>query len=112
MILERSTHVRAAAEEVFAFFAAISCGIGRDEALIDMAPAISPAIAAIRTSLCAAPAAATPTIKFAVETIPSFALRTAALSHPMRETRWFSGWKVAEPITGRVREMCVKLDRS
>jgi hypothetical protein len=57
-------------------------------AAIDMAPAISPATPAIKTSFCAA--AATPTIKLAVETIPSFAPSTAALNQPMRPTKWSS----------------------
>src|SRR6478672_3582481 len=56
-----------------------------------MAPATSPATPAIKTSFCVAAAAATPTIKLAVETIPSLAPSTAALNHPMRSTRWFSG---------------------
>src|SRR6185437_13303608 len=36
-------------------------------------------------------AAATPTIKLAVETMPSLAPSTAARSHPIRSTRWYSG---------------------
>src|SRR6185436_3608364 len=56
-------------------------------AAIDMAPATSPATPAIKTSFCFAAAAATPTIKLAVETIPSLAPSTAALSQPMRATR-------------------------
>jgi hypothetical protein len=55
-------------------------------AAIDMAPATSPATPAIRTSPGLAAAAATPTIRLAVETIPSLVPRTAALSHPMRAT--------------------------
>jgi hypothetical protein len=34
---------------------------------------------------------ATPTIRLAVETIPSFAPSTAARSHPTRSIKWFSG---------------------
>src|SRR4249919_797846 len=60
-------------------------------AAIDMAPATSPATPAISTAFCVAAAAATPTIKLAVETIPSLAPSTAARSHPMRSTRWYSG---------------------
>ena len=37
-----------------------------------------------------APAAATPTIRLAVETMPSLAPSTAARSQPMRSTLWFS----------------------
>lgn len=59
-------------------------------AAIDMAPATSTATPAIRTSFCFAAAAATPTIRLAVDMIPSLAPRTAALSHPMRSTRWVS----------------------
>ena len=56
-------------------------------AAIDMAPATKPATPAIITSFCVAAAAATPTIKLAVETMPSLAPSTAALSHPIRSTR-------------------------
>jgi hypothetical protein len=54
---------------------------------MDMAPATRPATPAINTSFLVAAAAATPTIKLAVETMPSLAPNTAARSHPMRETR-------------------------
>lgn len=60
-------------------------------AAIDMAPATSPATPAMRTSEVAAEAAATPTIRLAVETMPSLAPSTAARSQPMRETKWLSG---------------------
>jgi hypothetical protein len=40
-------------------------------AAIDMAPATSPAIPATKTSCCVAAAAATPTIRLAVERMPS-----------------------------------------
>jgi hypothetical protein len=53
-------------------------------AAIDMAPATSPAIPAIKTSFSVAAAAATPTIKLAVEMMPSLAPSTAARNHPMR----------------------------
>jgi hypothetical protein len=57
----------------------------------DMAPATSPATPAIRTSLGLAAAAATPTIRLAVETIPSHWHREPPPSaHPMRATRWLS----------------------
>ena len=59
-------------------------------AAIDMAPATSPATPAIKTSLCFADGAATPTIKLAVEMMPSLAPSTAALIHPMRPRRWCS----------------------
>ena len=58
---------------------------------LNMAPATRPAIPAMRTSFCVVAAAATPTIKLAVETIPSLAPKTAALSQPMRSTVWYSG---------------------
>jgi hypothetical protein len=68
-----------------------------------MAPATSPATPAIKTSCCVAAAAATPTIRLAVETMPSLAPSTAALNHPMRATRWFSGsWQrrlVLHPVS-------------
>ena len=60
-------------------------------AAIDMAPATSPATPAIKTSFCVAAAAATPTIRLAVERMPSLAPSTAALNHPIRLTKWLSG---------------------
>lgn len=56
-------------------------------AAMDKAPATSPAPPAIRTALLGDPAAATPTIRLAVETMPSFAPSTAARIQPMRVTR-------------------------
>jgi hypothetical protein len=61
-------------------------------AAIDMAPGTSPATPAINTSFCVAAAAETPRIKLAVERMPSLAPSTAALNHPMRLTKWFSGF--------------------
>ena len=57
---------------------------------MDMAPATSPATPATSTSDLPAEAAATPTMRLAVETMPSLAPSTAALSHPTRVTRWRS----------------------
>jgi len=54
---------------------------------IDMAPATNPATPATRTAFFVAAAAATPTIKLAVERMPSLAPSTAARSQPMRFTR-------------------------
>jgi len=54
---------------------------------IDIAPATNPAVAATITADLDAPVADTPTIRLAVETIPSFAPSTAARSHPMRSDR-------------------------
>ena len=48
-------------------------------AAIDMAPATSPATPAIKTAFGVVAAAATPTIKLAVERMPSLAPSTAAL---------------------------------
>jgi hypothetical protein len=59
---------------------------------MDIAPANSAATPAMRTLERLASEAATPTIKLAVETIPSFAPRTAARSHPIREAAWPSAW--------------------
>jgi hypothetical protein len=56
-------------------------------AAMDMAPATRPATPATRICDGPADAVATPMIKLAVETIPSFAPRTAARSQPMREIR-------------------------
>ena len=61
-------------------------------AAIDMAPATRPATPAIRMSPHVAAAAATPTIKLAIETMPSLAPSTAALSQPMRSTKCLSEW--------------------
>ena len=54
---------------------------------MDMVPATSPAMPAMSISELEAEAAATPTIKLAVETSPSLAPSTAARSQPMRDTR-------------------------
>jgi hypothetical protein len=54
---------------------------------MDIAPATRPATPATRICDGPADAVATPMIKLAVETIPSFAPRTAARSQPMREIR-------------------------
>jgi hypothetical protein len=59
-------------------------------AAIDIAPATSPAVPVSRMEDCAAPAAATPAIRLAVETMPSLAPRIAARSHPIRATAWVS----------------------
>ena len=53
-------------------------------AAIDMAPATRPATPAIRMLPRSGVAAATPTIRLAVETMPSLAHITAARSQPMR----------------------------
>src|SRR5678815_5971750 len=63
-------------------------------AAIDSAPATSPATPASRTSLRAAFAAATPTTRLAVETMPSLAPRTAARSQPIRSVRCRSRWRI------------------
>src|SRR5690606_9841380 len=56
-------------------------------AAMDMAPATSPASPATMMVPVSVPAAATPTIRLAVETIPSLAPSTAGRSQPIRETR-------------------------
>jgi hypothetical protein len=60
-------------------------------AAIDMAPATSPATAAIKTLFRVAAAAVTPTIRLAVERMPSLAPSTAARNQPMRLTKWLTG---------------------
>src|SRR5262245_38004754 len=57
-----------------------------------MAPATSPATPATSTWPRAASAAATPSTRLAVETMPSFAPSTAARSQPMRAVRCRSRW--------------------
>src|ERR1035437_6242946 len=58
-----------------------------------MAPATTPPPPVISTSLGEAAADATPSIRLAVDMIPSLAPSTAARSQPMRATRWFSLWR-------------------
>src|SRR5690349_99376 len=60
-------------------------------AAIDNAPATMPATPATTMSRRAEDAAATPTIRLAVEMMPSLAPRTAARSQPMRSVRCGSG---------------------
>ncbi len=55
-------------------------------AAIAIAPAAQPATAAVRMSPRVAAAAATPTMRLAVEMIPSLAPSTAALNQPARLT--------------------------
>jgi len=69
------------------------------------APATSPATPAINTSFCVAAAAETPTIKLAVERMPSLAPSTAALNHPMRLTKWFSGFGGTRRIRHSARQI-------
>src|SRR6185503_18126298 len=59
-------------------------------AAIDIAPATAPAMPAVSKLAWLASAAATPTTRLAVETIPSFAPRTAARNQPTRRLRWRS----------------------
>ena len=71
---------------------------------IDMAPATNPATPATRTAFFVTAAAATPTIKLAVERIPSLAPRTAARSHPIRVKRGLEpslARKVAEQLMAK-----------
>ena len=64
----------------------VHAGHGRAgaEPPLDIAPAINPAIPAVRTAERELLAAATPMTRLAVETIPSLAPSTAARSHGMR----------------------------
>ena len=71
-------------------------------AAIDMAPATSPATPATMMPLRLASAAATPTRRLAVDTMPSLAPRTAARSQPMRPLRWRSAWR-ASGLRGLMR---------
>ena len=59
---------------------------------IDMAPATSPAMPAMRTAAKDEPLLATPTMSAAVDTTPSLAPRTAARSHPDRCDLCDSTW--------------------
>ena len=56
-------------------------------AAIDIAPATNPATPATKMSWLVARAAATPKMRLAVDTMPSFAPMTAARSQPMRSVR-------------------------
>jgi hypothetical protein len=69
---------------------ACECTDTYSPAAIDMAPATSPATAVIKMVDWLACAAATPTTRLAVETMPSLAPNTAARSQPMRSVRWRS----------------------
>jgi hypothetical protein len=60
---------------------------------MDIAPANNDAIPAIRMLERFALDAATPTMRLAVETMPSLAPRTAALSQPMRALACLSIWE-------------------
>src|SRR5688572_1263861 len=62
-------------------------------AAIDIAPAANPAMPAVSTADGAAPVAATPTIRLAVDITPSFAPSTAARNQPMREALCHSSWR-------------------
>src|SRR4029434_2677405 len=67
-------------------------------AAIDIAPATRPATPATTTVLCVAWAAAIPSTRLAVDTMPSLAPRTAARTQPMRPVRWRSLWCLAMPV--------------
>ena len=69
---------------------ACECTDTYSPAAIDIAPATSPATPVIRMVAWLALAAATPTTRLAVETMPSLAPSTAARSQPMRSVRWRS----------------------
>src|ERR1035437_2731691 len=78
-------------------------------AAIAMAPATRPATPAIKILGELAPAAATPRTRLAVETIPSFAPRTAARSHPMRCVLCLSMCLITSSISGQARQGLAKL---
>jgi hypothetical protein len=59
---------------------------------IDIAPATRPATPTVITVARDAFAAATPTSRLAIDTMPSSAPSTAARSHPARPPRWRSRW--------------------
>src|SRR5262249_59977075 len=66
-------------------------------AAIHLAPATRPADPATTMVLCVAWAAATPSTRLAVDTMPSLAPKTAARSQPMRPVRCRSLWYLAMP---------------
>ena len=68
---------------------------------IDMAPATKPAMPAMSNSSRATWAAATPTIRLAVETMPSLAPMTAARSQPIFSAKCFSACRcIRLPLAG------------
>src|SRR5690349_17456633 len=69
---------------------ACECTDTYSPAAIDIAPATRPAMPAIRMFCWLAFAAATPSTRLAVETIPSLAPSTAARNQPTRWVRWRS----------------------
>ena len=75
----------------------LAIGLRTDrDIFIDIAPATSPANAVSKIVSCEVAAAATPTTRLAVETIPSLAPNTAARSQPTRSSRCFSLCTIAK----------------
>ena len=71
-------------------------------AAIAIAPAAQPAAAAVRIAARPAPEAATPTIRLAVEMMPSLAPSTAARSQPARWTKWEATGGIGEALAKRI----------
>src|ERR1700722_17758766 len=66
---------------------------------IDIEPATSPAMPAIKLARLDDEAAATPIMRLAVDTIASFEPSTAARSHPDRRLRCASCCRIASSLT-------------
>ena len=72
---------------------ACECTDTYSPAAIDIAPATRPATPVSSTLSRLALAAATPSTRLAVETMPSLAPSTAARNQPMRSVRCHSAWR-------------------
>ena len=92
---------------------AIACELTEtySPAAIDIAPATNPATPATSTLLRLVSAAATPTMRLAVETMPSLAPRTAALSQPIRSVRCCSGFLIVSRVLRRLTRREISPER-
>src|SRR5262245_35370972 len=80
-------------------------------AAMESAPATRPATPATRTSCRLEDADATPTMRLAVDTIPSLAPRTAARSQPMRLLRCCSRCLMKDRVLSDVDDLHAMVSR-